>query len=52
MLELEAILPLLTLANVQCSTIPTNFASVHLVMGCHNARAGVKIVKKRALRAT
>ncbi len=32
--------------------IPTNSASVHLVMGCPNARAGVKIVKTRTLRAT
>ncbi len=31
---------------------PTNITSVHLVMGCTNARAGVKIVKKRSLRAT
>ena len=26
---------------------PTNIASVHLVMGCPNARAGVKIVDKK-----
>ncbi len=26
---------------------PTNNASVHLVMGCPNARASVKIVKKK-----
>ncbi len=31
---------------------PTNIVSVSLVVGCPNARAGVKIVKKRTLRAT
>ncbi len=31
---------------------PTNTASVNLVMGCPNARTGVRIVKKRHLRAT
>ena len=33
---------------------PTNIASVHLVMGCPIARAGVKIVggKKGTIRAT
>ncbi len=32
--------------------IPTNIASVNLVMGCPNARAGVGIVEKKTLRAT
>ncbi len=27
---------------------PINIASVHLVMGCPNARAGAKIVKKKS----
>ena len=36
---------------------PTNISSVHLVVDCHNARAGVKIVRKKKnpleqLRAT
>ncbi len=31
---------------------PTNIASVHLVMGCPNARACIKTVKQRTLRAT
>ncbi len=31
---------------------PTNIASVNLVMGCPNARAGVGIVEKKTLRAT
>ncbi len=31
---------------------PTNIASVNLVMGCPNARAGVGIVGKKTLRAT
>ena len=32
--------------------IPTNIASVNLVVGCPNARAGVWIVEKKTLRAT
>ncbi len=32
--------------------VPTNIASMHLVMGCPNARAGVEKVKKKTLRAT
>ncbi len=32
---------------------PTNIASVHVVMGCPNARAGVKIMEEKiTLRAT
>ncbi len=31
---------------------PTNIASVNLVRGCPNARAGVRIVGKKTLRAT
>ncbi len=27
--------------------LPTNIASAHSVMGCPNARAGVKLVKKK-----
>ncbi len=34
------------LRKFDCSS-PTNIASVHLVMGCPNAREGVKMVKRR-----
>ncbi len=30
-------------------TLPTNIASVHFVMGCPNARAGVETVKKERI---
>ncbi len=33
-------------------SIPTNVASMHLVMGCPNARAGFKIIKKETLGTT
>ncbi len=34
-------------AKKEIATYPTNIAGVHLVMGCPNARAGVKIVEEK-----
>ncbi len=44
--------PLVVLGTIGDIGFPTNIASLHLVTGCPNARAGVEIVKKRTLRAT
>ncbi len=35
--------------NGRLGSIPTNIASMHLMMGCLYARAGVKIVKEKEL---